>query len=290
MNELYQPDTLNSLRNAWQRVISDKGLKMNIKIDSEYDRSRKVLASRRKQLTQLGMGNKPSATKALEDIEVEKLYECSFFGLTSPLILQRTMGGKSQIYFGHRARDEARTLKFGDIKLCKDLSGRKYLQWDKERGSKTRTGEKSYSHQRNFNPRAYETKTERCPIKIYECFVSHRPKERKLSDSPFFLTNIPVERIANNNVWYYNRPLGKNILGQFLSETSSILQNQSNCSRSKVSNHSARKTSISTLLNDNIHPIHVAQLSGHKNLESLNSYKHCFQQTARTYVRLDEFE
>ena len=38
MNELYQPETLNSFRNAWQRVISDKGLKMNIKIDSEFER------------------------------------------------------------------------------------------------------------------------------------------------------------------------------------------------------------------------------------------------------------
>ena len=44
------------------------------------------------------------------------------------------------------------------------------------------------------------------------------------------------------------------------------------CSRSKISNHSARKTSITTLLNNNVHPMHVSQLSGHKNIESLKSY------------------
>ena len=38
------------------------------------------------------------------------------------------------------------------------------------------------------------------------------------------------------------------------------------------SNHSARKTSISTLLNNNVHPIHVSQLSGHKNIDNLRSY------------------
>ena len=54
---LYQPDTLNSFRNTWQRVLSEKGSKVNIKTDPEFERSRKVLASMRKQLTQLGMGN-----------------------------------------------------------------------------------------------------------------------------------------------------------------------------------------------------------------------------------------
>ena len=62
------------------------------------------------------------------------------------------------------------------------------------------------------------------------------------------------------------------MIGKFMSEASAILQNPSNCSRSKVLNHSARKTSISSLLNNNIHPLHVSKLSGHKNLESLNSY------------------
>ena len=53
---LYQPDTLNSFRNTWQRVLSEKGSKVNIKTDPEFERSRKVLASRRKQLTQISYG------------------------------------------------------------------------------------------------------------------------------------------------------------------------------------------------------------------------------------------
>ena len=63
--------------------------------------------------------------------ELEKLIHiCLQFG---------TMWWKITNLFGHRARDEARKLKFGDIKLCKDLSGRKYLEWDKECGSKRRS-------------------------------------------------------------------------------------------------------------------------------------------------------
>ena len=40
----------------------------------------------------------------------------------------------------------------------------------------------------------------------------------------------------------------------------------------KVSNHSVRKTSVGRLLEADVQPNFVAQLSGHKNLKSLDSY------------------
>ena len=81
---------------------------------------------------------------------------------------------------------------------------------------------------------------------------------------------IPLDKISSVT-WYYKRPLGKKKISEFLSYTESIL-GHSATSRSKISNHSARKTSITTLLNNNVHPLHVMQLSGHKNIESLNHY------------------
>ena len=71
LGELYQPDTLSSFRNAWQRYLSDNGSKFDLKNDKEFERSRKVLASRRKQLTSQGLGNKPNATRALTEEEVD---------------------------------------------------------------------------------------------------------------------------------------------------------------------------------------------------------------------------
>lgn len=43
---------------------------------------------------------------------------------------------------------------------------------------------------------------------------------------------------------------------------------------SKKSNHSARKTAIQTLLHANVSPTDVVQITGHKNVQSLNSYSH----------------
>ena len=43
--------------------------------------------------------------------------------------------------------------------------------------------------------------------------------------------------------------------------------------KGKKTNHSARKTMITTLAKDNIPETQIIQLSGHHNLHSLNSYK-----------------
>ena len=271
LGELYQPDTLSNMRNAWQRALENNGSKLNIKTDAEFQQSRKVLATRRKQLTQQGLGNKPLATRPLDQVEVDKLFTSGYFGISSPLSLQRAIWWKITTNFGYRARDESRKLCFGDIKLCTDNSGKKYLEWDKERGSKTRTGERSNSHQREFNPRAYETSSQQCPVAIYETFVSKRPADSKEENSPFFLAMVPERHISDGKPWFFNRPLGKNMLGDFMKNARSLLQN-TNTSRSKIANHSARKTCINTLLNIEISPLHVSQLSGHKNLDSLKSY------------------
>ena len=66
-------------------------------------------------------------------------------------------------------------------------------------------------------------------------------------------------------------PLGKNEIGKFLSTAAKNagLHREGK----KVTNHSVRKTSISRLLDAHVPENFVAQLSGHKSGESLQSYK-----------------
>ena len=80
----------------------------------------------------------------------------------------------------------------GEISLIIDSNGREYLEWNKERGTKTKTGENSYSHQRAFNPKAFAIEGPKCPVKtLLKKFIKHRPKESKEKDSPFFLNCDP---------------------------------------------------------------------------------------------------
>ena len=66
------------------------------------------------------------------------------------------------MHFGCRARDEAKEMKWGDIKLVKDPEGVEMLVWNTERGTKTRTGEEAQAGQRKFPPMAVATGTDRC--------------------------------------------------------------------------------------------------------------------------------
>ena len=96
-----------------------------------------MLSARRKELTKLGKGNKPNATRPLTSFEVDHLYEVGYFGTLISVSLQRTMWWITAKHFGHRARDEARQLLFGDIKLDRDVeTGQAFIVWDTERSRK----------------------------------------------------------------------------------------------------------------------------------------------------------
>ena len=47
---------------------------------------------------------------------------------------------------------------------------------------------------------------------------------------------------------------------------------------SHLTNHSARKRMIYRLNDNDIPPSHIMQLSGHKNVQSINNYSHVSQQ------------
>ena len=123
----------------------------------------------------------------LEQEEIDELYQKGFFGTSSPLALQRALWWITSMHFGCQARDEAKKIKWGDIKLVKDPEGVEMLVWNTKRGTKTRTGEKAQAGQRKFPPMAVVTGTDRCPVKLYKAFASRCLDSMKLADSPFFL-------------------------------------------------------------------------------------------------------
>ena len=120
------------------------------------------------------------------------------------------------------------------------------------------------------NPKVFATGTEKCPIRYYKIIESHRPEKAKKTSSPFFLAiNHKVWR--EKSVWYKVSPLGKNQIANFLPKVAQNAGLQA-CGK-KIANHSVRKTSITRLLDAGIPENYVTQLSGHKNLQSLSSYK-----------------
>ena len=93
-----------------------------------------------------------------------------------------------------------------------------------------------------------------------------RPNESLTPESPFFATKH--NRHPADMQCYFNRPLGKNNICEFLSNAS---KEYSSTGR-KVANQSVRKTSIGRLLDANVPEIYARQHTGHKNVDSLQSY------------------
>ena len=86
-----------------------------------------------------------------------------------------------------------------------------------------------------------------------------------------FYLAVRQSRSSQDQVWYMRSPLGKNEIGKFLSTAAEKAGLHREGKR--VTNHSVRKTCISRLLDADIPENFVAQLSGHKSTESLQSYK-----------------
>ena len=67
-------------------------------------------------------------------------------------------------------------------------------------------------HSRVFNTKAYATETNRCPVKTFKTFVSHRPKNMCKAESPFFLA-VRLNVDLSLEEWYFDKPLGKYGIG-----------------------------------------------------------------------------
>ena len=84
-------------------------------------------------------------------------------------------------------------------------------------------------------------------------------------ESRFYLGINP--KAAASDCWYLPRPMVKNKLGTIAKKMSV----KAGFSARHV-NHSGRKTCVSKLLNANVPPTDVMQLTGHKNVAPLNAY------------------
>lgn len=138
--------------------------------------SRLVLASKKKDLKEMGKGNKPNRAECLTEREEEMLWEKNILGTQYPGQLLNTVWYLNTKYLGFRGNDESRQLKWGDMSVMDDPEHGEYILWN-ERSTKTRQG--SGTHLRSFQPKMFKNTDcpERCPVMIYKLYGSHRPLE-----------------------------------------------------------------------------------------------------------------
>lgn len=264
--EEFEPGSLTSFQRSFDRYLRSLSKPYSLLKDIQFSKSRATLETKRKQLRLEGKGRRPNKALGLDKDEMEKLWSQKQLGNHSPEALIRTIWFNNTIHFGWRARDEHRKVLFGDLQIRQeqDEEKREYVIWLTERGSKTRSGGKEFGAERYFDPRMYATGTGRCPVKYFKEYLARRPLEMTNPQDPFYLA---VNKNPGTGIWFKKQPLGIHSLGNFMKQMATNIDLPG-----KRTNHSARRTMISTLRHQNFHPLDISQLTGHKNLKSIDEY------------------
>lgn len=269
---LYEPDTLSSIQRSIDRHLTQElHKKYSILRDPQFSSSRQALKATRKFLRSQGKGNKPNASEGLQSTEIEQLWERGALGDTDPQTLQHTIWWLISTHMGTRGCDEHHKFRFGDFVIRKSPHDSEFVELCGERGTKTRSGEtekSTNSDARSFNPKmwALSQKPARCPVRLFRLFVSKRPPEMCLPDSPLYLA--VNHKHTSKTHWYKRSRLGVHMIDGIMKKIAAA-----GGLTGRKTNHCARKTMVTTLCQNDTPDSTVMQLTGHKSVQSLNHYK-----------------
>ena len=94
----YEPSSLRGI--LVERHLSRYSYGKTIFKDSDFKKTRDALKAKQKELKRHGLGNRPKATTALTDDEIEILFDEKLLGLSSPQALLNMVWLNNMIHFG----------------------------------------------------------------------------------------------------------------------------------------------------------------------------------------------
>jgi hypothetical protein len=248
--------------------------------DTNFALTREALRAKQKDLKCKGKGNKPNRSQPITDEEINALYSKKLMGKETPEAIVNTLWFNNSVHFGLRGVTEHYNLKWGDVTLKKDMNGLAYLELN-ERQTKTITGD-NVKDIRDINPKMYENKNnkERGALAIYKRYAELRPADFCQREDPFYIAPNTMPISATNPKWFRKQVVGINKLGSIMKK----MKEKANITeRKKLTNTSSRKYLIQKLRDKNIPPTDIMQISGHKNVQSINSYSNISEKQQQTY-------
>ena len=117
----YQPSYLRGILGSLERHLKRHKYGTSLVTCHEFSNAREALKSKQKDLKKQGLGNKPKTADAINENEINELYNQQQLGNATPASLLNTIWLNNTLHFGIRAGgEEHRSLCFGDLKLCFD--------------------------------------------------------------------------------------------------------------------------------------------------------------------------
>lgn len=171
---------------GFERYLKQKNYQAGIINNLVFEKTRKTLHSKQKQLKKQGRGNKPNASVPVTEEEMKVLYNKGLLGISSPEALLNSLWLNNSLHFGLRGIQEHHNTCWGDVTLNKTADGVEFLEYN-ERQTKTPT-DANVSDMRPLAPKMFGTNSnEKDPVAVYKLFVQKRPDGMKGAESPFYL-------------------------------------------------------------------------------------------------------
>ena len=259
----YEPDSLRVMQASLQRYLNEKRVRVNIIDGIDFKSSQQILEGRARELREQGMGKKPNASEFLTKDEEDMLWETGRLGRSSPAVLVRTVWFLLVQHFGLRGVQEHTTMRLDEFKRRRDENGKPFIEFVED-PTKTRGGGLR-PKQRPTNCKMFPSNDERCPVSMFDFYVSKRPPTMADSDR-FYLT---PKSSWHGSDWYFDRPMGHNTISSIMKK---IVENTTIPSTKKLTNHSGRKTLVRKLKKAKIAESSIIKVTGHTTTKGLNSY------------------
>ena len=198
------------------------------------------------------------------------MWESAQFGEKSPESIINTLWFFNSVHFGLRGSDEHRSMQWRDVKLNRDSSGVEFLEFT-ERQTKTRQGENPKDIL-EVKPKmfAISENRNRCPVEVYKAYAAKRPADYCNEGDPFYIATHTLQSCMKaNSQWFKRQPIGVNKLSSIMKRMAAIAGIEK-----KLTNHSARKHLVQKLSENNVPANQIMQITGHRNIRSINNYSH----------------
>ena len=158
-------------------------------------------------------------------------------------------------------------MTWWDLQLKASADGVQFLEYT-ERQTKTRTGGEP-KDTRVVKPKMFSVPgSDRDPVKAYHLHASKKPEQMNSADRPFYFAVNYTKLAQSSKPWFEAAPMGINKFNSLMK----TMAQKGGLHAENLTNHSARKRMIQKLNDQEVPQTHIMQVSGHKNVQSLNNY------------------
>ena len=176
-----------------------------------------------------------------------------------PLCLQHKVYFDMAFFLGKRGQEGLRQLKKNSFALKVNESGSEYLELTYNESTKKSQGDDN--REMNKQPILLSQKSDRCPVKSFKLYLSKLTEIEPLLQSPNIKFRFPQDP------WYKKTAVGENTIGKFMKQISK------NAGLSVIyTNHCIRGTTATAMHRSGYSLHEIAQVTRHKNIESLKYY------------------